>query len=141
MTGCKNTVRGGLLTKSINDKEIEPVHGCTRGVNRGHSSVVLCDRLRSSQPVRRPPPADANSPRGMEASAAVSWLLYSVPLPLARFSSAPCNAATNCDKLSVSPYGAMRRNGVRFALLSAAKRGYHAFIAPFCRSAKCRGHV
>jgi len=52
--------------------------------------------------VRIPPPADANGPRGMEASAAVAWLCYSVPLPLARFSSAPCNAATNYDKLSES---------------------------------------
>ena len=95
------------MTKSINDKEIEPLHGCTRGVNRGHSSVVLCDRLRSSQPMHIPPPADAYRPRGKEASTAVSWPIYFVSLPLAPCSSAPCHAATNCDKLSDSQQGQM----------------------------------
>jgi len=45
-------------------------------------------------------PADADRPRGMEASGAVSWPFSSVLLPLASFSGALCNVATNCDKLS-----------------------------------------
>jgi hypothetical protein len=59
--------------------------------------VVFCDRLRSSQPMHIPPPAHTHRPRGIKASAAVSWPFYFVPLPLAPFSSAPCNAATGFD--------------------------------------------
>src|SRR5215471_2036744 len=80
------------LTKSINDKEIEPLHGCPRG-------TPFCRALRQAPIISAcaytPSPADANGPRGMEASATVSWLFYSLPLPLAGFSSAPCHAATN----------------------------------------------
>jgi len=49
-------------------------------------------------------PADADRPRGMEASGAVSWPFSSVLLPLASFSGALCNVATNCDKLSEAAY-------------------------------------
>ena len=103
VTGCENTVRVDLSTKSINDKQIGPLHertpmstvytplSCSAA---GSDHLSLCVYRHLLMPTVR----EVWRPQRL-----FHGHFTPCPLPLPPFSSPPCNAVTNCDKLSENP--------------------------------------
>ena len=95
VTGCENTVRVDLSTKSINDKQIGPLHERIRVSTvytplscsaTGSDHLSLCVYRHLLMPTVR----GAWRPQRL-----FHGHFTPCPLPLPPFSSPPCNAATN----------------------------------------------